>query len=49
MCPTIQERIEEATQDKMEEFDEWLDDWLRDSKSNQLIKKNLCSTLRNTK
>ena len=38
--PTIQERIEEATQDKMEEFDQWLDDWLRDSKSVQLIKKN---------
>ena len=38
--PSIQERLEEATLDKMEEFDEWLDDWLRDSKSVQLIKKN---------
>ena len=38
--PTIQERLMDATVDKMEEFDEWLDDWLRDSKSNPLVKKN---------
>ena len=38
--PTIQERLEEATIEKMEEFDEWEDDWLRDSKNNPLIKKN---------
>ena len=38
--PTIQERLQEATIDKMEEFDNWLDDWLRDSKKNPLIKKN---------
>lgn len=38
--PTIQERLEEATIDKMEEFDQWEDDWLRDSKNNPLLKKN---------
>ena len=38
--PTIQERLQEATIEKMEEFDQWEDDWLRDSKKNPLIKKN---------
>jgi len=38
--PTIQERLQEATIDKMEEFDQWEDDWLRDSKNNPLLKKN---------
>lgn len=38
--PTIQERLEEATIDKMEEFDQWEDDWMRDSKNNPLLKKN---------
>jgi hypothetical protein len=38
--PTIQERLEEATIDKLDEFDQWLDDWMRDSKANPLIKKN---------
>ena len=38
--PTIQERLHEATIDKMEEFDQWEDDWMRDSKNNPLLKKN---------
>jgi hypothetical protein len=38
--PTIQERLEEATIDKLEELDNWLDDWMRDSKKNPLIKCN---------
>ena len=38
--PTIQERLQEATIDKMEEFDQWEDDWMRDSKNNPLLKKN---------
>jgi len=38
--PTIQERLKEATIDKLEELDDWLDDWLRDSKKNPLIKCN---------
>ena len=38
--PTIQERLEEATIDKLEELDNWLDDWMRNSKKNPLIKCN---------
>ena len=38
--PTIQERLKEATIEKLEEFDTWVDDWMRDSKKNPLIKKN---------
>ena len=38
--PTIQERLEEATIDKLEELDNWLDDWMRNSKTNPLIKCN---------
>jgi len=38
--PTIQERLEEATIDKLEELDNWLDNWMRDSKKNPLIKCN---------
>ena len=34
--PTIQERLEEATIDKMEELDQWEDDWIRDPKKNPL-------------
>lgn len=34
--PTIQERLEEATVDKMEQLDQWEDDWLRDPKANPL-------------
>jgi hypothetical protein len=34
--PTIQERLQEATIDKMEELDQWEDDWIRDSKKNPL-------------
>ncbi len=38
--PTIQERLQEATIDKLEDMDSWLDDWMRDSKKNPLIKQN---------
>lgn len=38
--PTIQERLQEATIDKLEELDNWVDDWMRDSKKNPLIKCN---------
>src|SRR6056300_1696950 len=34
--PSIQERLEEATIDKMEELDQWVDDWIRDPKKNPL-------------
>ena len=34
--PSIQERLEEATIDKMEELDQWVDDWMRDPKKNTL-------------
>jgi len=34
--PSIQERLEEATIDKMEELDQWVDDWMRDPKKNPL-------------
>ena len=34
--PSIQERLEEATIDKMEELDQWVDDWMRDAKKNPL-------------
>ena len=38
--PSIQERLEEATIDKMDELDQWCDDWMRDSKKNPLKDKN---------
>ncbi len=38
--PSIQERLEEATIDKMEELDDWCDDWIRDPKKNPLKDKN---------
>jgi len=34
--PSIQERLLEATVDKMEELDQWEDDWIRDPKKNPL-------------
>jgi len=34
--PSIQERLEEATIDKMEELDQWEDEWIRDPKKNPL-------------
>ena len=34
--PSIQERLLEATIDKMDELDEWVDDWMRDPKANPL-------------
>lgn len=34
--PTIQERLMEATIDKMEELDQWEDDWMRNPKTNPL-------------
>jgi len=34
--PSIQERLQEATIDKMEELDQWVDDWMRDAKKNPL-------------
>ena len=34
--PTIQERLMEATIDKMEELDQWEDEWIRDPKTNPL-------------
>jgi len=34
--PTIQERVREATEDKVDEIDQWVDDWLRDPKANPL-------------
>lgn len=38
--PSIQDRLADATVEKMEQVDQWLDDWMRDSKSNPLIKQN---------
>jgi hypothetical protein len=38
--PTIQERLQEATIDKLEDMDGWLDDWMRNSKKNPLLKQN---------
>ncbi len=34
--PSIQERLMEATIDKMEQLDQWEDDWIRDRKNNPL-------------
>jgi len=34
--PSIQERLMDATIDKMEELDQWVDDWMRDPKKNPL-------------
>ena len=34
--PTIQERLEEAAEEKTGEIDEWIDDFLRDPKANSL-------------
>jgi|TARA_R110000868_G_scaffold14088_9_gene65895 hypothetical protein len=34
--PNIQERLQEATEDKLEELEQWIDDFLRDPKANPL-------------
>ena len=44
--PSIQERLEEATIDKMEELDQWVDDWMRDPKKNPLKDKNILNLFR---
>lgn len=38
--PTIQERLQEATEEKLEELEQWLDDFLRDPKANPLKDKH---------
>ena len=34
--PTIQERLQEATEEKLEELEQWIDDFIRDPKANPL-------------
>ena len=34
--PTIQERLQDATVDKLDELEQWVDDWMRDPKANPL-------------
>lgn len=38
--PTIQERLREATEEKLEELEQWVDDFLRDPKANPLKDKH---------
>ena len=34
--PTIQERLQEATEEKLEELEQWIDDFIRDPRANSL-------------
>ena len=44
--PTIQERLEEAAEEKIEDIETWIDEFLIDPQKNKLKDKNILQTLK---